>query len=79
MIGIEFVADRETRKPLDMNPRVHRKVAAAALEQGVMVRALPFLDVDAFSPPLTFTRSDADEVVEKFGAAVEAVLGPTPT
>jgi L-2,4-diaminobutyrate transaminase len=75
MIGIEFVADRATRKPFDMNPRVHRKVAAAALDEGVMVRALPFLDVTAFSPPLTFTRADADESVDKFATALERTLG----
>lgn len=78
MIGVEFVADRATKKPFDMNPRVHRKVAAAALEHGIMVRALPFLDVTAFSPPLTFTKADADETVENFGKAIESVLGPTP-
>ncbi len=77
MYALEFVEDRGTKKPFDMNPRVHRKVAAAALEHGVMVRAVPFLDACAFSPPLTFTRADADETVDRFAKAVESVLGPT--
>ena len=78
MMALEFVADRATKKPFDMNPRVHRKVAASALDHGVMVRAVPFLDAAAFSPPLTFTRADADETVDRFAKAVETVLGPTP-
>ena len=77
MMALEFVEDRVTKKPFDMNPRVHRKVAAAALDHGVMVRAVPFLDATAFSPPLTFTRADADETVDRFAKAVESVLGPT--
>ncbi|MSO73736.1 MAG: aminotransferase class III-fold pyridoxal phosphate-dependent enzyme [Alphaproteobacteria bacterium] len=77
MYALEFVEDRGTKKPFDMNPRVHRKVAAAALDHGVMVRAVPFLDACAFSPPLTFTQADADETVDRFAKAVESVLGPT--
>ena len=36
------------------------------------VRALPFLEVVAFSPPLCITKSDCDEAVDRFAQALDA-------
>jgi L-2,4-diaminobutyrate transaminase len=48
-------------------------VAAKALEFGVVTRALPFIEVNSFSPPLSMTRSEAEEAVERYGKALDAV------
>ena len=59
----------------DMTPPAHRRISAAAQERGLLTRGLPFLPVNAFSPPLTFTRANVDETVGIYGEAVESVFG----
>jgi len=73
MIAVEFVADRTSRRFFDPKAAAHRVVAAKALELGVLTRALPFIEVNSFSPPLCMTRSEAEEAVEIYGKAIDAV------
>ena len=75
-------AGRRIRRPSagskaapDMAPPAHKRVSMAAQERGLLTRPLPFLPVNAFSPPLTFTRANVDESVGIFGEAVESVFG----
>ncbi len=72
MAAVEFVADRETRRFFPKGSDAHRIVARASMAQDVLVRALPFIEVTSFSPPLTITRAEIDEAVERFGRAVDA-------
>jgi L-2,4-diaminobutyrate transaminase len=72
ILAVEFMADKERRRPFDPAANVHRIVAAEALEHSVMLRALPFIDVIPFSPPLCVTEADCDEAVEGFARALEA-------
>ena len=72
IIAVEFMADKERRRPFDPAANVHRIVAAKALEQGVMLRPLPFIEVIPFSPPLCLTEADCDEAVDGFARALEA-------
>ena len=39
-----------------------------------MVRALPYGEIISFSPPLCITRSEIDEVVERFTARLERAM-----
>ena len=55
MIAVEFVADKAARRFFDPQGGAHRLVAAKALELGVLMRALPFIEVISFSPPLSMT------------------------
>ena len=48
-------------------------VAAKALEMGILTRALPFIEVTSFSPPLSMTRAEADETADKYARALEAI------
>ncbi|WP_428097789.1 hypothetical protein [Candidatus Rariloculus sp.] len=36
---------------------------------GLLVRALPFIDVSAFSPARTISRTEIDEGIERYGRA----------
>jgi L-2,4-diaminobutyrate transaminase len=71
MIGVELMADRARRRPFAPGSGPHRLVAAKALDQGLMVRALPFIEVVAFSPPLCITEADCDEAIDRFGRALD--------
>ena len=74
MVAVEFVADRKSRRFFDPQTEPHRVVARKALEEGVLVRALPYADVTSFSPPLCITRSDIDEIVERYERAVDLAM-----
>ena len=73
MIAVEFVADKAARRFFDPKAGVHRIVSAKALENGVLSRALPFIEVNAFSPPLSMNRSEAEEAADRYGRALDAV------
>lgn len=70
--AVEFVADKATRRPFRPEQGAHRLVAAEAAEAGVMVRALPFIEVIPFSPPLCMREEEADEAVDRFARALDA-------
>lgn len=70
MAAVEFVADKADKRRLPAG--AHKVVSAHALKQGVLSRALPFLPVNAFSPPLTITEAEIDEATTRFARALEA-------
>jgi L-2,4-diaminobutyrate transaminase len=70
MIAVEFVADKKTRRFFDPQTQAHRIVARKALEEGVLVRALPYGEINSFSPPLCITRREIDEVVERYARSL---------
>jgi putrescine aminotransferase len=65
MLGIELVADKQTREPISMDSAPHDVIRR---ETGVLVRDCAHTLV--LSPPLVMTREEADEVV----TAVRGVL-----
>jgi len=73
MMAAEFVADKKTRRFFDPKAGPHRVVAKKALEMGVLSRPLPFVEINAFSPPLCITKAEVDEAVDRYGRALEAV------
>jgi L-2,4-diaminobutyrate transaminase len=72
MIGVEFTADRAKRRPFAAGSNPHRLVAGKAVEQGLMIRALPYLEVVSFSPPLCITKADCDEAIDCFTRGLDA-------
>jgi L-2,4-diaminobutyrate transaminase len=73
MLAVEFIADKAGRRFFAAGSGAHRLVAAKALDLGVLTRPLPFLEVNSFSPPLCMTRGEAEEAVERYGKALDAV------
>jgi len=71
MIGIELVADPQTRRPFDLSENFGARIWDRCIEQGVLIRNLA--DIFIISPPLTFTTEHADRVVDAFDAAISAV------
>ena len=62
--------DRANREMFDPSLAVAPHVYARAQEHGVIVRAIG-MDVLAFSPPLIITGEQLDQVVERFGKALD--------
>jgi L-2,4-diaminobutyrate transaminase len=72
MIAVEFIADKTNRRFFGPKTAAHRVVAAKAQEAGVLTRALPFIEVNSFSPPLCMSPTEAEEAVERYGKALDA-------
>jgi L-2,4-diaminobutyrate transaminase len=70
--AVEFVADKKARRFYHPKAAPHRVVAKKALELGVLTRALPFVEVNAFSPPLCITQAEADDAVDRYARALDA-------
>src|SRR6218665_633027 len=68
MIGVELVADKKTRAPLDLSLNVGARISDACREAGVLLRNLA--DTFIISPPLTFTHANADEMVDAIDDAM---------
>jgi 4-aminobutyrate--pyruvate transaminase len=75
LIGaIELVAHKDSRAPFPPGRRAAARLARAAQDEGVIVRAIG--DSVAFSPPLVITGHEIDELFARFARALAAVAGP---
>jgi putrescine aminotransferase len=70
--GVELVRDRATKASFDASVGAARRVAVAALEQGVIVRALSG-DVLAMSPPFVISKEQIDRIVAVLDGAIARV------
>jgi len=79
LIGIEFDADRATRRPFDDPARAGALLSDAFFHERLFVRGGHGRVVVALAPPLVLSRAEADELVnrleravQRFAAAVDA-------
>jgi taurine-pyruvate aminotransferase len=78
LCGVEFVADKKTKQPLDEGKVV--QVCGATAAQGVLVgrtnRCLPGMNtIVNFAPAYVVTKADIDRILAAFKAAIAKVLG----
>ena len=71
MIGLEFVADKKSKRFFAPGKNPHRIAAKHATNNGVLVRALPFIEVNSFSPPFVATRNEIDEGLDLYLKALK--------
>lgn len=78
--GIELVADRSTKAPLDPKRKLHTYVKREAMERGLMVYPGGgtidgvYGDHILVAPPFIVTSDDIDVIVERLGDAVDAAF-----
>jgi L-2,4-diaminobutyrate transaminase len=72
--GVEFVARRDPPLAFDPALKVAPRIVKAALERGVITRALPASDTIAFSPPFVVTDEQLDQMVAGARDAADAVM-----
>ncbi len=73
MVGLELVEDKAARRNFAPEKGVAGKVLKTAIEEGLLVRALPANDVIALSPAFTITTQQVDTLVTRLGAALDRV------
>jgi adenosylmethionine-8-amino-7-oxononanoate aminotransferase len=80
LIGVEFVADRGSKAPFNPELRLSKQIAAATLERGLVSYPLQGTvdgvagDHLLYTPPLTITREQIDELVGILDASLDAVM-----
>ena len=74
--AVEFVAGFDDGGPIAFDPalKVAPRIVKAALERGVIGRALPAADTIAFSPPFVISNEEIDRAVGSFRDAADQVL-----
>ncbi len=71
MAAVELVEDKSQKKAFDPNQKLGPRLAKICLDEGMIVRALFQSTAIGFSPPLIATRNDIDDIVGRFGSALE--------
>jgi adenosylmethionine-8-amino-7-oxononanoate aminotransferase len=78
--GVELVADRTTKAPFDPALRLHARVKNEAMQRGLLLYPMGGTvdghrgDHILLAPPFIIEEQHVDEIVEKFGAAIDAAL-----
>ena len=73
LAAVEFAQDPAKKQRFEADLRIGAQLAAACLEEGVIVRSMPHGDILGFAPPLVITRDEVDEIVKRVVRAVEKV------
>jgi len=83
LVGIEFVEDKQSRKPFDPSARVAESFAQAAQVAGLVVWPNSGYtdredgDLVLIGPPFIITESEISELVERFRTALDATIETT--
>ncbi|MCO4888137.1 aspartate aminotransferase family protein [Cupriavidus sp. WGtm5] len=79
-VGVEFVADRDSKATLDPALKTHARLKSAAMQNGLLVYPMGGTvdgvhgDHVLFAPPFICTPRDIDNIVDRFAVAVQSVL-----
>jgi L-2,4-diaminobutyrate transaminase len=74
MAAVEFVADPKAKARFAPGLKVGARIAQAARDRGLIVRAMPHGDIMGFSPPLVMSRDEVDEMVAIAADATHHVM-----
>ncbi|PAU78136.1 aspartate aminotransferase family protein [Halomonas salipaludis] len=74
LAALEFSPDPAKRTQFDPALKVGPRIAAAAMDENLIARAMPQGDILGFAPPLITTRAEVDEIVARARRAVDRVL-----
>jgi 4-aminobutyrate--pyruvate transaminase len=75
--GLEIVSDKKTRAQYDPSEKAAPKVFDKALEEGLVVRALPG-DAIGVCPPLIITPEQIDDLFDRLERAFDAARSELP-
>ena len=85
MIGVELVADRETREPFPRAARITEAIVRGARERGVLLYSgtgnANGVDGDTIllGPPFVITDAELERIVAVLAESIEAAVAVTPS
>ena len=71
MVGIELVADKDSKEPFPPKKRIGHKVIMEARRRGLIIR--PLGDVIVLMPPLAISTDDIDRLCEITYESIQAI------
>jgi len=71
IMGVELVADKANRTPFGLEHKVPNRAMQHCLAEGLLCRALPGGNTLAFSPPLSITEDEVEQIVGRLGKALD--------
>lgn len=71
ILGVEFVADRDSRDPFPAGIEPGLKVQSAAMRRGMLIRANPHWV--ALAPPIVASETDIDRMLKILEASIEEI------
>ncbi|NPC58176.1 aminotransferase class III-fold pyridoxal phosphate-dependent enzyme [Caenimonas sp. S4] len=74
MAAVEFMTDPKTKTRFDPALKVGARISQACRDRGLLARAMPHGDILGFSPPLTMSVAEVDEMVGIAAEATEQVM-----
>ncbi|QAX28789.1 aminotransferase [Leisingera sp. NJS204] len=74
MLGIDLVADKASKAPLDLSEQAASKVFKGCMERGVIVR--PVGDRLVLSPPLIINREQCDQLIGAVAGSIKDFIEP---
>ena len=83
-IGLEFVADRTTKRPFASSLALHQKVRSRSLENGLICYPMGGNvdgvagDTVIIAPPYNATPSELDEIIDKLDRSIRQALADLP-
>jgi adenosylmethionine-8-amino-7-oxononanoate aminotransferase len=84
-VGVELVKDRSSKTPFDPSLKLHAKIKAQAMSNGLMVYPMggtidgQLGDHILLAPPFIVTESHLDEIVDLLGKSVEQSIAAVQT
>jgi len=85
LLGLELVEDRATKRPFDPALKLHARIKAAAMEEGLMVYPGGGTadgvagDHVLIAPPFIIDGTHVELIIEKLGRAIDAALSSAGT
>ncbi|MEX2299033.1 MAG: aspartate aminotransferase family protein [Dongiaceae bacterium] len=79
-VGVEFVKDRASKEPFDPKHQLHMRIKEAGIERGLICYPMPGTvdgrrgDHIVLAPPYNVTNDEIDQIVGRFGDAVDAAV-----
>jgi adenosylmethionine-8-amino-7-oxononanoate aminotransferase len=79
-MGIELVHDRATKAPFDPELRLHAKIKAQAMDDGLLVYPMGGTidgrrgDHVLLAPPFIVSEADIDVIVDRLAGSIDTVL-----
>ncbi|HJV82397.1 aspartate aminotransferase family protein [Noviherbaspirillum sp.] len=79
-MGVELVRDRDTKAVFDPDLKLHAKIKAKAMQNGLLVYPMGGTidgrlgDHVLLAPPYIISESELDQVVERLGLAIDAAI-----
>jgi adenosylmethionine-8-amino-7-oxononanoate aminotransferase len=83
-LGIEFVADRASKRPFDPSLKLHHRLRDIGMAQGIMCYPMGGTidgkrgDHVCLAPPYIVTDAETDEIVDRIGRTIDAAIQSLP-